>query len=317
MNENMVKVLNREGKVNEGKVLLFLKDKETEKMYLCYTFDEKNDENIIVLASVLKSNSDSYYMDILEDSEWRKLIDYMKLTFNKDDELTNKVYLLGINDELSKDTIIVDRGHKTAAMREEIVLGLRDSYIEAISKKSEIKDLTDNFGFNPLRNFKDDYKLPEEYSLPKETKYDDYKVSNEYNYSKEDYNLPKDDYKLKEDYNLPKETKYDDYKLPEIKATAETYELPKYSTGYSFERKEEVKPDKSYRESFEEKYPQVEARKVREEEYRRYEETPRSRYDKKDNDDVAYEKILETLEANNELLKAIREALAREKNGNR
>ena len=282
MNENMVKVLNREGKVNEGKVLLFCKDKETEKMYLCYTFEEKNDDNIIVLASVLKSNSDSYYMDVLEDAEWRKLIDYMKLTFNKDDELTNKVYILGINDELSKDTIIVDRGHKTAAMREEIVLGLRESYIEAIPKKNEINDLTDNFGFNPLRNFKDDYKLPED------------------------------------DYKLPKETKYeDDYKLPEIKSTAETYELPKYSTGYSFESREEVKPDKSYRESFEEKYPEVEARKARTEEYRRYEEAPKSKYDTQDNGDIAYEKILETLEANNELLKAIREALAREKNGNK
>ena len=32
MNENMIKVLNREGKVNEGKVLLFCKDKETEKI---------------------------------------------------------------------------------------------------------------------------------------------------------------------------------------------------------------------------------------------------------------------------------------------
>ena len=34
MKENMIKVLNREGKVNEGKVLLFCKDKETEKMYV-------------------------------------------------------------------------------------------------------------------------------------------------------------------------------------------------------------------------------------------------------------------------------------------
>ena len=127
MNENTIKVLNREGKVNEGKVLLFCKDKETERMYVCYTFEEKNDDNIIVLASVLKSNSDSYYMDILEDAEWRKLIDYMKLTFNKDDELEKKVYILGINDELTKDTIIVDRGHKTAAMREEIEFGLRES----------------------------------------------------------------------------------------------------------------------------------------------------------------------------------------------
>ena len=286
MNENMIKVLNREGKVNEGKVLLFCKDKETEKMYLCYTFEEKNDDNIIVLASALKSNSDSYYMDVLEDTEWRKLIDYMKLTFNKDEELTNKVYVLGINDELSKDTIVVDRGHKTAAMREEIVLGLRESYIEAIPKKSEINDLTDNFGFNQLRSFKDDYKLPEQ-----------------------SYELPK-----KEEYTSPKENKYDDYKLPEIKSTAETYELPKYATGYNFESREEVKPDKSYRESFEEKYPQVEARKVREEEYRRYEETPKSKYDTKDNGSVAYEQILETLEANNELLKAIKEALAREKN---
>ncbi len=283
MNENMVKVLNREGKVNEGKVLLFCKDKETEKMYVCYTFEEKNDDNIIVLASVLKSNSDSYYMDILEDDEWRKLIDYMKLTFNKDEELTKKVYILGINDELSKDTIIVDRGHKTAAMREEIVLGLRESYIETIPQKAEINDLTDNFGFDPLRSFKDDYKLPE-----------------------------------KEEYKLPD----DDYELPEIKSKAETYELPKYSTGYSFERREEIKPDKSYRESFEEKYPEVEARRIEEEEYTRYEEEPKSKYDesatKQNNDgDIAYEKILETLEANNELLKAIKEALAREKNGNK
>lgn len=282
MNENMVKVLNREGKINEGKVLLFCKDKETEKMYVCYTFEEKNDDNIIVLASVLKSNSDSYYMDILEDDEWRKLIDYMKLTFNKDEELTKKVYILGINDELSKDTIIVDRGHKTAAMREEIVLGLRESYIETIPQKAEIKDLTDNFGFDPLRSFKDDYNLPE-----------------------------------KEEYKLPD----DDYELPEIKSTAETYELPKYSTGYSFERREEIKPDKSYRESFEEKYPEVEARRVEEDEYTHYEEEPKSKYDeaaKSDkNGDIAYEKILETLEANNELLKAIKEALAREKNGNK
>ena len=299
MNENMIKVLNREGKVNEGKVLLFCKDKETEKMYLCYTFEEKNDDNIIVLASALKSNSDSYYMDVLEDTEWRKLIDYMKLTFNKDEELTNKVYVLGINDELSKDTIVVDRGHKTAAMREEIVLGLRESYIEAIPKKSEINDLTDNFGFNQLRSFKDDYKLPEEYKLPK----------NDYKLPEQSYELPK-----KEEYTSPKENKYDDYKLPEIKSTAETYELPKYATGYNFESREEVKPDKSYRECFEEKYPQVEARKVREEEYRRYEETPKSKYDTKDNGSVAYEQILETLEANNELLKAIKEALAREKN---
>ena len=37
MNENTIKVLNREGKVNEGKVLLFCKDKETERKgyYLC------------------------------------------------------------------------------------------------------------------------------------------------------------------------------------------------------------------------------------------------------------------------------------------
>ena len=204
-----------------------------------------------------------------------------------------------INDELSKDTIIVDRGHKTAAMREEIVLGLRESYIEAIPKKSEINDLTDNFGFNQLRSFKDDYKLPEEYKLPK----------NDYKLPEQSYELPK-----KEEYTSPKENKYDDYKLPEIKSTAETYELPKYATGYNFESREEVKPDKSYRESFEEKYPQVEARKVREEEYRRYEETPKSKYDTKDNGSVAYEQILETLEANNELLKAIKEALAREKN---
>lgn len=282
MNENMIKVLNREGKVNEGKVLLFCKDKETERMYVCYTFEEKNDDNIIVLASVLKSNSDSYYMDILEDDEWRKLIDYMKLTFNKDEELTKKVYILGINDELSKDTIIVDRGHKTAAMREEIVLGLRESYIETIPQKAEINDLTDNFGFDPLRSFKDDYKLPE-----------------------------------KEEYKLPD----DDYKLPEIKSKAETYELPKYSTGYNFERKEEIKPDKSYRESFEEKYPEVEARRIDEEEYTRYEEEPKSKYDEttkvQKDGDIAYEKILETLEANNELLKAIKEALAREKNGNK
>ena len=293
MNDNTIKVLNREGKVNEGKVLLFCKDKETERMYVCYTFDEKNDDNIIVLASVLKSNSDSYYMDILEDSEWRKLIDYMKLTFNKDDELEKKVYILGINDELTKDTIIVDRGHKTAAMREEIVLGLRESYIESIPKKAEINDLTDNFGFDPLRSFKDDYKLPEE------------PVKEEKN-----YNIPDVARISREEYNVQ-----DDYKLPEIKSKAETYELPKYSTGYSFESREEIKPDRSYRESFEEKYPEVEARRIEEEAYTR-EEAPKSKYDAKEND-IAYEKILETLEANNELLKAIREALAREKNGNK
>lgn len=293
MNDNTIKVLNREGKVNEGKVLLFCKDKETERMYVCYTFDEKNDDNIIVLASVLKSNSDSYYMDILEDSEWRKLIDYMKLTFNKDDELEKKVYILGINDELTKDTIIVDRGHKTAAMREEIVLGLRESYIESIPKKAEINDLTDNFGFDPLRSFKDDYKLPEE------------PVKEEKN-----YNIPDVARISREEYNVQ-----DDYKLPEIKSKAETYELPKYSTGYSFESREEIKPDRSYRESFEEKYPEVEARRIEEETYTR-EEAPKSKYDAKEND-IAYEKILETLEANNELLKAIREALAREKNGNK
>lgn len=293
MNDNTIKVLNREGKVNEGKVLLFCKDKETERMYVCYTFDEKNDDNIIVLASVLKSNSDSYYMDILEDSEWRKLIDYMKLTFNKDEELEKKVYILGINDELTKDTIIVDRGHKTAAMREEIVLGLRESYIESIPKKAEINDLTDNFGFDPLRSFKDDYKLPEE------------PVKEEKN-----YNIPDVPRISREEYNVQ-----DDYKLPEIKSKAETYELPKYSTGYSFESREEIKPDRSYRESFEEKYPEVEARRIEEETYTR-EEAPKSKYDAKEND-IAYEKILETLEANNELLKAIREALAREKNGNK
>lgn len=290
MNDNTIKVLNREGKVNEGKVLLFCKDKETEKMYVCYTFNEKNDDNIIVLASVLKSNSDSYYMDILEDSEWRKLIDYMKLTFNKDDELERKVYILGINDELTKDTIIVDRGHKTAAMREEIVFGLRESYIDSIPKKPEINEINDNFGFNPLHSFRDDYKLPEE------------PVNEELETDK--FSLPSRD-EVKEEY--------DDYKLPEIKSKAESYELPKYSTGYSFESREEVKPDKSYRESFGEKYPEVEARRV-EEEYPKYEETPKSKYDSDCKDKLAYDKILETLEANNELLAAIREALAREKN---
>lgn len=290
MNDNTIKVLNREGKVNEGKVLLFCKDKETEKMYVCYTFNEKNDDNIIVLASVLKSNSDSYYMDILEDSEWRKLIDYMKLTFNKDDELERKVYILGINDELTKDTIIVDRGHKTAAMREEIVFGLRESYIDSIPKKPEINEINDNFGFNPLHSFRDDYKLPEE------------PVNEELEPDK--FSLPSRD-EVKEEY--------DDYKLPEIKSKAESYELPKYSTGYSFESREEVKPDKSYRESFGEKYPEVEARRV-EEEYPKYEETPKSKYDSDCKDKLAYDKILETLEANNELLAAIREALAREKN---
>lgn len=282
MNENTIKVLNRDGKVNEGKVLLFCKDKESEKMYVCYTFEEKNDGNIIVLASALKSNSDSYYMDILEDAEWRKLIDYMKLTFNKDEELDDKVYMLGINDELTKDTIIVDRGHKTAAMREEIVLGLRESYIEAIPKKPEINEINDNFGFDPLRSFKDDYKLPEE-NINKE----------------EDFNLPSKD--LAND-------NYDDYKLPDIKSSAETYELPKYSTGYNFDSREEVKTDKSYRASFEEKYPDVEARR---EEYPKYEEAPKSKYDCDEKGKIAYEKILETLEANNELLSAIREALAK------
>ena len=289
MNENTIKVLNREGKVNEGKVLLFCKDKETEKMYICYTFEEKNDDNIIVLASALKSNSDSYYMDILEDTEWRKLIDYMKLTFNKDDELENKVYVLGINDELTKDTIIVDRGHKTAAMREEIVFGLRQSYIEAIPKKAEINDLTNNFGFNPLHSFNDDYKLPEEHNR-EEKKIDDYRMA---------------------EINKVEDVEPDDYKLPEIKSS--TYDLPKYSTGYSFESREEIKPDKSYRESFEEKYPGVEARRV--EEVARYEETPKSKYD--DGKDIAYETILETLQANNKLLEAIREALAKERNANK
>lgn len=294
MNENTIKVLNREGKVNEGKVLLFCKDKETERMYVCYTFEEKNDDNIIVLASVLKSNSDSYYMDILEDAEWRKLIDYMKLTFNKDDELEKKVYILGINDELTKDTIIVDRGHKTAAMREEIVFGLRESYIDSIPKKAEINDLTDNFGFNPLRSFKDDYKLPEE-PVREEKRIDDYRMPG----------TP----------SIKKEVEPDDYKLPEIKSKSETYELPKYSTGYSFESKEEIKPDKSYRESFEEKYPGIEARRVEEEEVTRYDEAPKSKYD--DGKDIAYETILETLQANNKLLEAIREALAKEKNSNK
>lgn len=288
MNENTIKVLNREGKVNEGKVLLFCKDKETEKMYVCYTFEEKNDDNIIVLASALKSNSDSYYMDILEDSEWRKLIDYMKLTFNKDEEIENKVYMLGINDELTKDTIIVDRGHKTAAMREEIVFGLRESYIESIPKKNEINEINDNFSFDSLHSFNDDYQLPEE---PKKEETEEFK-------------LP------------PRETQkeeYEDYKLPEIKTKAETYELPKYSTGYNFENKEEVKTDKSYRASFEEKYPEIEARRI-DEEYSRYEETPKSKYDNQENDSIAYEKILETLEANNELLSAIKEALAKAQN---
>lgn len=293
MNENTIKVLNREGKVKEGKVLLFCKDKETEKMYVCYTFEEKNDDNLIVLASALKSNSDSYYMDILEETEWRKLIDYMKLTFNKDEELENNVYILGINDELTKDTIIVDRGHKTAAMREEIVFGLRQSYIEAIPKKTEINDLTDNFGFNPLRSFNDDYKLPEEK-----------------NHEEKDI----DDYRMPEINKVKEEVEPDDYKLPEIRSKADTYELPKYSTGYSFESREEVKPDKSYRESFEEKYPEVEARRI-EEEVPKYEETPKSKYD--DGKDIAYETILETLQANNKLLEAIREALAKERNANK
>ena len=293
MNENTIKVLNREGKVKEGKVLLFCKDKETEKMYVCYTFEEKNDDNLIVLASALKSNSDSYYMDILEETEWRKLIDYMKLTFNKDEELENNVYILGINDELTKDTIIVDRGHKTAAMREEIVFGLRQSYIEAIPKKAEINDLTDNFGFDPLRNFDENYKLSKE-PIREDNEMDDYGMI--------DVSSEKND------------VESDDYRLPEVKSKAETYELPKYSTGYSFESREEVKPDKSYRESFEEKYPEVEARRI-EEEVPKYEETPKSKYD--DGKDIAYETILETLQANNKLLEAIREALAKERNANK
>ena len=180
-------------------------------------------------------------------------------------------------------------GHKTAAMREEIVFGLRQSYIEAIPKKAEINDLTNNFGFNPLHSFNDDYKLPEEHNR-EEKKIDDYRMA---------------------EINKVEDVEPDDYKLPEIKSS--TYDLPKYSTGYSFESREEIKPDKSYRESFEEKYPGVEARRV--EEVARYEETPKSKYD--DGKDIAYETILETLQANNKLLEAIREALAKERNANK
>jgi len=274
MNENTIKVLNREGKVREGKVLLFCKDKETDRMYVSYTFDEKNDDNVIVLASVLKSNSDSYYMDNLEDSEWKNLINNMKLTFNKDDELTEKVYILSVNDELSKDTIVVDRGHKAAAMREEIVIGLSESYVELIPEKANKVKENDDFDFDSFNGFKDDYKLPEErYSLPK----------------------------------------------TEVK---DEYDMPRYGVGYQFDRatREEVKPDRSYREDYEDvTRPSYD--------YSKYEDNLKSKYDvpvsaNQDEDDeepsgIAYEQILETLRANNELLAAIKEALAKERKGNK
>jgi len=280
MNENTIKVLNREGKVREGKVLLFCKDKETDRMYISYTFDEKNDDNVIVLASVLKCNSDSYYMDNLEDSEWQNLINNMKLTFNKDDELTDNVYILSVNDELSKDTIVVDRGHKAAAMREEIVIGLSESYVELIPKKKPVLKETNDFNFDSFGSFKDDYRFPEDkFTLPK--------------------NEVKDD-----------------------------FEDSRYGVGYQFERqaREEVKPDRSFRE-FEERYEEASKPSY---DFSKYEDNLRSKYDipapkvqvqdEEDDEgkgDIAYEQILETLRANNELLAAIKEALAREKKGNR
>lgn len=276
MNENMIKVLNREGKVREGKVLLFCKDQKTEKMYISYTFDEKNDDNIIVLASVLKSNSDSYYMDVLEDGEWKNLIDTMKLTFNKDEDLNSRVYMLSVNDELSKDTIVVDRGHKTAAMREEIVIGLREAYVELIPekpKKAEINDLTDGFGFTPFKDYGTGSLL-----------------------SNEKYNVPTTP--------IEENTDGDD----------DSYQLPKYENSYKFDAKEEPKVDNSYQGLYQTSTP-----RYAEPEQPVKEEPVKSKYDVEPEEDddkkgtIAYEKILETLQANNELLAAIKEALAREK----
>lgn len=279
MNENKIRVLNREGKVREGKVLLFCKDKDNDKMYISYTFDERNDDNVIVLASVLKCNNDSYYMDTLEDSEWQSLINNMKLTFNKDDELTDNVYILSVNDELSNDAIVVDRGHKAAAMREEIVIGLSESYVELIPKKKPVFRETNNFDFDSYGSFKDDYRFPEDkFTLPKKEVKDDFEES-------------------------------------------------RYGVGYQFERqaREEVKPDRSYREAFDERYGSVSKSSY---DYSKYEDNLKSKYDvpvnryqdEEDDDekgDIAYDQILETLRANNELLAAIKEALAREKKGNR
>lgn len=275
MNENTIKVLNREGKVREGKVLLFCKDKDTDRMYVSYTFDEKNDDNIIVLASVLKSNSDSYYMDTLDDVEWKNLINNMKLTFNKDDELSDKVYILSVNDELSADTIVVDRGHKAAAMREEIVFGLREAYQELIPVKTVKIQETDEFDVDSFDNFKSEYEF-------------------------------KDDH-----FSLPKRELEDEYDASE------------YDGGYKFEReaRDEIKPDRSYRGLYDEEEKDEYV-------YSKYEENLKSKYDVADNSfdddddddktgEIAYEQILETLRANNELLTAIKEALAKERKGNK
>ena len=282
MNENTIRVLNREGKVREGKVLLFCKDKDNDKMYIAYTFDERNDDNVIVLASALKCNSDSYYMDTLEDNEWQSLINNKKLTFNKDDELTDNVYILSVSDELSKDAIIVDRGHKAAAMREEIVIGLCEAYVELIPKKKSSLRETNDFDFDSYGSFKGDYRFPEDkFTLPRSERRDDFEES-------------------------------------------------RYGVGYQFERqaREEVKPDRSYREAFDERYGSASKPSY---DYSKYEDNLKSKYDiptsKFQDDDIdddddekgeiAYDQILETLRANNELLAAIKEALAREKKGNR
>lgn len=72
-NEKML-ILDKDGIEKEADVLAVFNSEEFKKDYIIYTFNEKQNEMIKILASTLIENEDSYsFEDIASDEEWNMI----------------------------------------------------------------------------------------------------------------------------------------------------------------------------------------------------------------------------------------------------
>jgi uncharacterized protein YrzB (UPF0473 family) len=83
-----VKIVREDGSVQEADVLLFFNLKENGKDYIIYTFNEKDDKNLVtVYTSEVVKTEDGYKFENVESEEvWSKIKEVMKSVIKENKE---------------------------------------------------------------------------------------------------------------------------------------------------------------------------------------------------------------------------------------
>ena len=86
-NENLKKIkVMRDGVEKEAEIIAVFKLEENGKDYILYTFNERQDENIKILASVFTKEEEGYvFENIKTDEEWEKVKEVIKELAKKGD----------------------------------------------------------------------------------------------------------------------------------------------------------------------------------------------------------------------------------------